>query len=143
MAASKKEIDKKVGFTKEEQEAMVERLKEINNKDDGETAVMAKIKEMPEPDKSMAMEIHEIVRKTAPELKPRTWYGMPAYAKNDKIVCFFQSSNKFKSRYSTLGFSDKAMMDEGNMWPVTYAIKSLTAKEKAMITELIKKAVGR
>ena len=98
---------------------------------------------MPEPDKSMAMEIHEIVRKTAPELKPRTWYGMPAYAKNDKIVCFFQSSNKFKSRYSTLGFSDKAMMDEGNMWPVTYAIKSLTAKEKAMITELIKKAVGR
>ena len=143
MAASKKEIDKKVGFTKEEQEAMVERLKEINNKEDGETAVMAKIKEMPEPDKSMAMEIHEIVRKTAPELKPRTWYGMPAYAKNDKIVCFFQSSSKFKSRYSTLGFSDKAMMDEGDMWPVTYAIKSLTAKEKAMITELIKKAVGR
>ncbi|OJT93973.1 hypothetical protein Micr_00959 [Candidatus Micrarchaeum sp.] len=143
MAASKKEGDKKVGLTKEEQEAMVERLKEINNKEDGETAVIAKIKEMPEPDKSMAMEIHEIVRKTAPELKPRTWYGMPAYAKNDKIVCFFQSSSKFKSRYSTLGFSDKAMMDEGDMWPVTYAIKSLTAKEKAMITELIKKAVGR
>lgn len=143
MAASKKEGDKKVGLTKEEQEAMVERLKEINNKEDGETAVIAKIKEMPEPDKSMAMEIHEIVRKTAPGLKPRTWYGMPAYAKNDKIVCFFQSSSKFKSRYSTLGFSDKAMMDEGDMWPVTYAIKSLTAKEKAMITELIKKAVGR
>ena len=143
MAASKKEGDKKVGLTKEEQEAMVERLKEINNKEDGETAVMEKIKEMPEPDKSMAMEIHEIVRKTAPGLKPRTWYGMPAYAKNDKIVCFFQSSSKFKSRYSTLGFSDKAMMDEGDMWPVTYAIKSLTAKEKAMITELIKKAVGR
>ena len=143
MAASKKEGDKKVGLTKEEQEAMVERLKEINNKEDGETAVIAKIKEMPEPDKSMAMEIHEIIRKTAPELNPRTWYGMPAYAKNDKIVCFFQSSSKFKSRYSTLGFSDKAMMDEGDMWPVTYAIKSLTAKEKAMITELIKKAVGR
>ena len=143
MAASKKEGDKKVGLTKEEQEAMVERLKEINNKEDGETAVIAKIKEMPEPDKSMAMEIHEIVRKTAPGLKPRTWYGMPAYAKNDKIVCFFQSSSKFKSRYSTLGFSDKAMMDEGDMWPVTYAIKSLTAKEKAMITEPIKKAVGR
>ena len=143
MAASKKEGDKKVGLTKEEQEAMVERLKEINNKEDGETAVIAKIKEMPEPDKSVAMEIHEIVRKTAPGLKPRTWYGMPAYAKNDKIVCFFQSSSKFKSRYSTLGFSDKAMMDEGDMWPVTYAIKSLTAKEKAMITELIKKAVGR
>ena len=143
MAASKKEGDKKVGLTKEEQEAMVERLKEINNKEDGETAVMEKIKEMPEPDKGMAMEIHEIIRKTAPELNPRTWYGMPAYAKNDKIVCFFQSSSKFKSRYSTLGFSDKAMMDEGDMWPVTYAIKSLTAKEKAMITELIKKAVGR
>ena len=143
MAASKKEGDKKVGLTKEEQEAMVERLKEINNKEDGETAVMEKIKEMPEPDKGMAMEIHEIIRKTAPEINPRTWYGMPAYAKNDKIVCFFQSSSKFKSRYSTLGFSDKAMMDEGDMWPVTYAIKSLTAKEKAMITELIKKAVGR
>ena len=143
MAASKKEGDKKVGLTKEEQEAMVERLKEINNKEDGETAVMEKIKEMPEPDKGMAMEIHEIIRKTAPELNPRTWYGMPAYAKNDKIVCFFQSSSKFKSRYSTLGFSDKAMLDGGDMWPVTYAIKSLTAKEKAMIAELVKKAVGR
>ncbi len=130
------------GLTVEEIAAMKETLKERNSKTDGESAVLAKIAEMPEPDRSMAKRIHQIVKTTAPALMPRTFYGMPAYAKDDKVICFFQNASKFKARYSTLGFSDKANLDEGNMWPNAYALKGLTATEETRITALVKKAVS-
>lgn len=130
------------GLTKEEIAAMKETLKERNSNVDGESAVLAKIAEMPEPDRTMAKRIHQIVKTTAPELVPRTWYGMPAYSKGDKVVCFFQDANKFKARYATLGFSDKAQLDEGAMWPISFALKKLTAAEEAKIAALVKKAVS-
>jgi uncharacterized protein YdhG (YjbR/CyaY superfamily) len=111
-------------------------------KADGESDVLAKIAEMPEPDRGMAQRLHEIVRASAPSLSPRTWYGMPAYARDGKVVCFFQSAQKFKTRYATLGFSDQADLDDGALWPVAFALKELTAAEEARITALVKKAAG-
>jgi uncharacterized protein YdhG (YjbR/CyaY superfamily) len=109
--------------------------------EDGESAVLAKIAEMPEPDRAMAERIHAIVKASAPSLSARTWYGMPAYAKDGKVVCFFQSAAKFKARYGTIGFSDKADLDDGNMWPTYFALKELTAAEEKKIARLVKKAV--
>jgi uncharacterized protein YdhG (YjbR/CyaY superfamily) len=134
--------EKTMGLTKEEIAAMKETLSERNSNVDGESAVLAKIAGMPEPDRAMAKRIHKIVRTTAPELVPRTWYGMPAYSKGDKVICFFQGAHKFKARYSTLGFSDKAHLDEGALWPTYFAVKKLTAAEEATITALVKKAVS-
>ncbi len=135
--------NKKKGLTKEEIAAMKEALKERNAGDaNGESAVLAKIVKMPEPDRSMAKRVHAIVRETAPSLVPRLWYGMPAYSKDEKVICFFQDANKFKARYSTLGFSDKANLDDGSMWPTTFAIKKLTPYEEAKIASLVKKAVA-
>ncbi len=133
------------GFTAEERAAMKERLreeKEAAGKADGESAVLAKIAEMPEADRVMAERLHAIVKASAPALTPRTWYGMPAYARDGKVVCFFQSAQKFKTRYATLGFSDAANLDEGAMWPNSYALKELTAAEEAKIGALVKKAVS-
>ena len=109
---------------------------------EGEREVLAKIAEMPEADRAMAERLHAIVKASAPDLSPRTWYGMPAYAKDDKVVCFFQSSQKFKTRYATFGFSDKANLDQGSMWPVAFALMELTAADEARIAALVKKAVG-
>jgi hypothetical protein len=130
------------GLTKEEIAAMKETLKERNSKMDGESAVLAKIAEMPEPDRAMAKRIHQIVKDAAPGLIPRTWYGMPAYSKGDKVVCFFQSASKFKARYATFGFSDEANLDEGEMWPTYFALKKLTRVEETKIAALVKKAVA-
>ena len=112
------------------------------DKADGEGDVRAKIAEMPEPDRSMAQRLHDIIKVSAPVLLPRLWYGMPAYAKDGKVVCFFQSAQKFNTRYATLGFSDAANLDEGAMWPVAFALKELTADEEARISALVKKAVS-
>ena len=109
---------------------------------DGESDVLAKIAEMPEPDRAMAERLHAIIKASAPALSPKTWYGMPAYAKDGKVVCFFQSAQKFKTRYATLGFSDTANLDEGAMWPTAFALKELTAAEEARIGALVKKAVS-
>ena len=111
-------------------------------KADGESAVLAKIAEMKRPDRALAKRVHAIVKASAPALSPKTWYGMPAYAKDGKVVCFFQSAEKFKSRYATLGFSDEANLDEGVMWPTAFALKELTAAEEARIGALVKKAVS-
>lgn len=113
-----------------------------NRKQDGEKAVLEKIEDMPEHDRIMAEKIHAIILSNAPTITPRLWYGMPAYAKDGKVICFFQNSQKFKTRYSTLGFSDKSNLDESNMWPVAYAIKELNDTEEKKIAELVKKAVG-
>ena len=125
---------------------MKERARELkaarSGKADGEADVLAKIAEMPEPDRAMAERLHAIIKTAAPELSPRTWYGMPAYAKDGKVVCFFQSAAKFKSRYATLGFSDKANLDDGTMWPTSFALKELTAADEARITALVKHAVS-
>ena len=133
------------GFTDEERNAMRERAKELKaakGKADGERDVLAKIAEMPTSDRAIAERLHAIVKDTAPDLSPRTWYGMPAYANGDgKVVCFFQSAQKFKSRYATLGFSDKANLDQGAMWPTSFALKELTAAEEKKIAALVKKAV--
>src|SRR5829696_1564250 len=130
--SAKKATQKSEGFTDEERAAMRERAKELKaeerankNRAAGESAVLAKIAEMPQPDRAMAERIHEIVKASAPELSPKTWYGMPAYAKDGKVVCFFQSAQKFNSRYATLGFSDEANLDEGAMWPTSFALKEL------------------
>ena len=131
------------GFTDEERAAMKERVQELKaNKADGEGAVLAKIAEMKEPDRAMGKKLHALIRASAPELSSRLWYGMPAYAKDEKVICFFQPAGKFKTRYATLGFSDKANLDEGSMWPTTFALMGLTAAEEAMIASLVKKAVG-
>ncbi len=130
------------GFTKEERAAMKERAREAKaGKADGEGDVLAKIAEMPDSDRVMAERLHALVRSTAPALAPRTWYGMPAYAKDGKVVCFFQSAAKFKSRYATVGFSDKANLDKGAMWPTSYALKELTPAEEKKIAALVRKAV--
>jgi hypothetical protein len=134
---------KSKGFTDEERAAMKERLQELKaDKADGESAVLAKIAEMSEPDRSMGKRLHAIIKASAPALSPRLWYGMPAYAKDDKVVCFFQSAQKFKTRYATFGFSDKANLDEGALWPVAFALKELTAAEEARIGALVKRAVS-
>ncbi|MFE7328957.1 iron chaperone [Streptomyces sp. NPDC057565] len=143
--------EKHDGFTDEERGAMKERAKELRTaarrspraaKADAESEVLAKIAEMPEADRVLAERLHDIVKAGAPDLSPRLWYGMPAYAKNGKVVCFFQSAQKFKTRYATLGFSDQAALDEGTMWPTTYALTELTAADEARIGELIKKAAS-
>ena len=137
--------NKSKGFTAEERAAMKERAKEQKaeaQKADAESAVLAKIAEMQAPDRAMAERLHEIVKASAPELSPRTWYGMPAYAKDGKVVCFFQSAQKFNTRYATFSFSDRANLDEGAMWPTSFALKELTAAEEARIGALVKKAVG-
>lgn len=135
------------GFTDEEKAAMKEYLQErqgVHPKSgaDAEGVVLAKIAEMKEPDRAMAKRVHEIIKANAPGLTPRTWYGMPAYAKEDKVLCYFQPAQKFKTRYSSLGFSDKANLDEGSMWPIVFALKGLSAAEEARIAALVKKAVG-
>ena len=130
-------------FTAEERAAMKERVQELKaGKGEGEGAVLAKIAGMSEPDRTMAKRVHAIIKASAPDLSPRLWYGMPAYAKDDKVVCFFKSAHKFKSRYATLGFSDKANLDEGAMWPTAYALKELTATEEKRIAALVKTAVS-
>jgi len=134
---------KSKGFTADERAAMKERVQELKaGKGDGESAVLAKIAAMGEPDRSMGKRVHAIIRASAPALTPKLWYGMPAYAKNDKVVCFFQSAQKFKTRYATLGFSDKANLDEGHMWPTAFGLRELTAAEEARIAALVKKAVS-
>jgi uncharacterized protein YdhG (YjbR/CyaY superfamily) len=133
------------GFTDEERGAMKERVKELKaaaHKADGESAVLAKIAEMPAPDRAIGKRLHAIIKASAPALSPKTWYGMPAYDKDGKVVCFFQSAQKFKTRYATLGFSDEANLDEGAMWPVAFALKELTAAEEARIVALVKKAAS-
>jgi uncharacterized protein YdhG (YjbR/CyaY superfamily) len=143
--AEEKTAPATTGFTKEERQAMRERaqeLKRVGKADEEEKAVLAKIAEMPEPDRAMAERLHALVKASAPALSPRTWYGMPAYAKDGKVVCFFQSAQKFKTRYATFGFSDKANLDEGAMWPTAFALKELTAADEARIAALVKKAVS-
>ena len=130
-----------MSFSADERRAMRERAKELKGQAEGENAVLEKIGEMQGADRAMAKRLHAIIKKTAPELMPKTWYGMPAYAKDGKVVCFFQSAEKFKSRYATLGFSDKASLDKGDMWPVAFALKGLTPAEEAKIVALLKKAV--
>ncbi len=138
-------------FTDEERAAMKEYVQETRanarratgaEKGDGETDVLAKLAALPQPDRAIGERLHALVKANAPELSPRTWYGMPAYAKDDKVVCFFQSAQKFKTRYATLGFSDKAQLDDGRMWPTAFALKELTAAEEARIVALIRKALG-
>ncbi|HSU60907.1 MAG TPA: DUF1801 domain-containing protein [Bryobacteraceae bacterium] len=134
---------KPAGLTDEERAAMRERIDELKaDKADGESAVLAKIAALPQPDRAMAERLHTIIKANGPALSPKTWYGMPAYAKDGNVVCFFQSSQKFKTRYATLGFSDKANLDEGHMWPTAFALKELTATEEAKIGALVKKAVS-
>src|SRR5215211_808009 len=144
MSANKSE-----GFTDEERAAMKERARELKaearankKKAEGESDVLAKIAEMQEPDRAMAERLHEIVKASAPALLPKTWYGMPAYAKGGKVVCFFQSAQKFNARYATLGFNDAANLDEGAMWPTSFALKELSATEEARIGALVKRAVS-
>ena len=136
---------KSKGFTDEERAAMKERAQELKaeaKKADGESAVLAKIAEMPEPERTMATRLHQLIKASAPVLTPKTWYGMPAYAKDGKVVCFFQSAQRFSSRYATLGFSDAANLDEGHLWPTAFALIELTAVEEAKIGALVKKAVS-
>ena len=139
------------GFTDEERGAMKERARELKadarrgprgGQADGESEVLAKIAEMPEPDRAMAKRLHAVIKASAPALSPKTWYGMPAYAKDGKVVCFFQSAHKFKSRYATFGFSDEANLDQGAMWPTSFALKELTAAEEKKIGALVKKALS-
>jgi uncharacterized protein YdhG (YjbR/CyaY superfamily) len=150
MTQGKNTTKKAEGFTAEERAAMKERAKELKaeeraNKDKaaGERDVLAKIAEMPEPDRAMAERLHAIIKASAPALSPKTWYGMPAYADKDgKVVCFFTAASKFNTRYATLGFNDTANLDEGAMWPTSFALKALTAAEEAKIVALVKKAVS-
>ncbi len=150
---SSKTAQKSGGFSAEERATMKERAQELKaesrrgarsprGKDDGESDVLAKIAEMPEPDRQMALRIHEIVKASAPALSPKTWYGMPAYAKDGKVVCFFQGAQKFNSRYATFGFTDAANLDDGAMWPTAFALKELGSTEEEKIATLIKKAVS-
>jgi uncharacterized protein YdhG (YjbR/CyaY superfamily) len=133
-------------FTAEEREAMKEAVKDRKRgkqtREEGEAELLGKVAEMGQPDRGMAERIHAIVTANAPELAPRTWYGMPAYAKDDKVVCFFQPAGKFKARYATLGFNDKAALDDGNMWPTSFAVTELTAADEKRIAALVKKAAG-
>ena len=148
---SKKETKKVTGFTDEERVAMKERAQELKTearrgprakKTDGEGDVLAKIAQMPAKDRAMAERLHAIVKASAPALSPRTWYGMPAYARDGNVVCFFQSAHRFNARYATFAFSDKANLDEGTVWPVAFALKELTAADEMKIAALVKKAVS-
>ncbi len=139
---SAKSTNKKEGFTAEEKAAMRARARELKDKTDGESAVRAAIAAMSPQDRALGKRLHELIKAAAPDLSPKTWYGMPAYAKDGKIVCFFQSAHRFKSRYATFGFNDAANLDEGAMWPTSFALKELTAAEEARITALVKKAVS-
>ncbi len=139
------------GFTAEERAAMQERARELKaaarrgarvDREEEERAVLAKIAEMPEPDRSMAERLHALIKASAPDLSPKTWYGMPAYAKDGKVVCYFTPASKFKERYATFGFNAAANLDEGNMWPTSFALKELTPAEEARIAALVKKAVS-
>jgi uncharacterized protein YdhG (YjbR/CyaY superfamily) len=147
-AKSTTAVDKKYeGFTDEERAAMKDRAQELKaearaDKADGESAVLAKIAEMPEPDRAMGERLHAVIKASAPSLSPRLWYGMPAYAKDGKVVCFFQAGQKFNSRYATFGFNDSANLDDGTMWPVAFALTELTAADEARIGALVKKAVS-
>jgi uncharacterized protein YdhG (YjbR/CyaY superfamily) len=148
-STTKKAAQKADGFTSEERAAMKERARELKaearagkDKAAGEKALLEKIAEMPEPDRSMAERIHAIVTASAPALSPKTWYGMPSYARDGKVVLFFQSAAKFNARYATLGFSDEAQLDDGAMWPTSFALKELTAADEAVIGALVKKAAG-
>jgi uncharacterized protein YdhG (YjbR/CyaY superfamily) len=143
--------EKSKGFTDDERAAMKERAQELKaearrtpraDKAEGESDLLAKIAEMREPDRAMAERLHEIVKASAPALSPKTWYGMPAYAKDGKVLCFFQSAQKFSTRYATFSFSDEANLDEGAMWPTSFALKELTATEEAKISALVKRAVS-
>ena len=141
--------EKYAGFSDEERAAMKERAAELKaearadkDKADGESAVLAKIAEMPEPDREMGKRLHEIIKASAPTLSPRLWYGMPAYAKDGKVICFYQNAQKFKARYATFGFSDEANLDEGALWPTSFALTELTTVEEARIAALVKKAVS-
>jgi uncharacterized protein YdhG (YjbR/CyaY superfamily) len=147
MMSPKKKPQKR--FTDEERAAMKERARELKAEERwkkdraaGEADVLAKIAEMEKPDRAMAKRLHAIVKANAPELSPRTWYGMPAYSKDGNVVCFFQSAQKFKSRYATLGFNDRANLDDGDMWPTAFALKKLTGAEEKRIVALVKKAVS-
>lgn len=150
MCAKKATQETSQGFTAEERAAMKERAAEVKAegrrgsgaKADGESDVLAKIAEMPDKDRAMAERIHAIVKASAPELAPKTWYGMPAYARNGKVVCFFQTADKFGARYATLGFSDQANLDDGAMWPTSFALKELTEAAEAKIAALIKQAAS-
>src|SRR5438128_3918490 len=146
-----KDTQKSAKFTDEERGAMKERVQELKaaarrgpraDKADGESAVLAKIAEMPEPDRAMGERLHAVIKASAPALSPRLWYGMPAYAKDGKVVCFFQSAQKFNTRYATFGFSDQANLDEGAMWPTAFALTELTAADEARIGALVKKAAS-
>ncbi|MFN2390113.1 MAG: iron chaperone [Actinomycetota bacterium] len=131
-------------FTPEERAAMRERAKELKaaaNRAEGEKALVTAIAKMPEPDRALGKRLHEIIKATAPDLAPKTWYGMPAYTKDDKVICFFQHADKFKARYATLGFNDTANLDHGDMWPTSFALKQLTPEVEAKIARLVKKAV--
>ncbi len=143
--SAKKTTQKPDGFTPEERAAMKERARELKAealREDGERAVLEKIDAMVEPDQAIARRLHEIITAAAPSLTPKTWYGMPAYAQDGKVVCFFQDAAKFKSRYATLGFSDAANLDNGAMWPTSFALAELTAAEEERIVELVKQAVS-
>lgn len=138
---------KSEGFSAEERAAMKERARELKagarrGKADGESDVLAKIADMPEPDRTMATRLHAIIKASAPDLAPRTWYGMPAYAKDGKVLCYFTPASKFKERYATFGFNANANLDDGTMWPTSFALTTLTAADEARISELVKKAVS-
>ena len=139
---SAKSTNKKEGFTAEEKAAMKARARELKDKTDGESAVRAAIAAMSPQDRAIAKRVHELIKTTAPDLSPKTWYGMPAYAKDGKVVCFFRNAGKFKERYAMFGFNDTAKLDEGSMWPVAFALTRLTAADEARIGALVKKAVG-
>jgi uncharacterized protein YdhG (YjbR/CyaY superfamily) len=137
-----KSASTKEGFTAEEKAAMRARARELKDKADGETAVRAAIAAMSPQDRTIAERLHELIKATTPDLLPKTWYGMPAYAKDGKIVCYFRNAGKFKERYATFGFNDSAKLDDGSMWPVAFALKKLTAGDEARIGALVKTAVG-
>jgi uncharacterized protein YdhG (YjbR/CyaY superfamily) len=137
-----KSTSKKEGFTAEEKAAMKARVKELKETTDGETAISAAIAKMSPSDRVIAKKVNELVRDAAPELTPKTWYGMPAYAKNGKVVCYFRDAGKFKERYAMFGFNDSAKLDDGSVWPVAFALTKLTAADEARISKLVKKAVG-
>jgi len=141
MSPPKKSAKKSKGFTAEERAAMRDRVQEMKGGTEGEGAVLAKLASMAEPDRSLGKRLHAIIRANAPGLEPKLWYGMPAYAKDDKVVCFFQAASKFKARYATFGFNDKAALDEGTMWPVAFALTQLTAADEAKVAALVKKAI--
>jgi uncharacterized protein YdhG (YjbR/CyaY superfamily) len=142
MSPTAKSTGKKEGFSAEEKAAMRARARELKSKEDGETAVRAAIAEMTPQDRALAERLHELVTDAAPELTPKTWYGMPAYAKDGKVVCFFRDAGKFSDRYATFGFNDSAKLDDGSMWPVAFAVKELTAADERRIGALVKKAVS-